>query len=933
MSLTIGSRFGAYEVLAKLGEGGMGEVYRARDSALNRDVALKILSPAFADDADRLARFEREAQVLASLNHPHIAQIYGLERQDRQEGQERQDRTDGSRALVLELVEGPTLADRIAQGPIPLDESIEIARQLIGALEAAHEQGIIHRDLKPANIKLRPDGTVKVLDFGLAKAFDATTTSGSGARASVSMSPTLTAATQLGMILGTAAYMAPEQARGKPVDKRADIWAFGCVLYEMLSGRRPFAGEEVSDTLAYVITKDVDWSVLPPTAPRHIQRLLRRCLEKDPKRRLRDIGDARVELEDGIARDESTSATTTAVTVSAPKPSIVRRAFPWIAGIAAGAAAAASVGFAIPPRPAASQPAQRLSLIIPPTTPYVGQVGGELAISPDGTRLVYAAVQGGTRMLFTRNLDQLDAQPIRGTDDAYNPFFSPNGEWIGFFTGGGSPNGKLKKIAVRGGPPLTLGDTTVPSGAWLPDDSILFTRSEASIWSLYRVPTGGGTASKFSTPAADQKEQRHAWPEVLPDGRNILLSVTIGSTSFDESRIAVMSLETGKYRTVVEQGYHARYLSSGHIVYALGGNLMAVPFDAQRLVTTGPPVPIVEGVRSRTTTGEVCFGVSSSGFLVYEPGAVERLSRRTLTWVDRAGNEESLPAPPRSYVYARLSPDATRIALDIRDQDNDIWVWDLTRRNLTRLTFNPGVDSFPVWTRDSKRIIFASAPRASALSNLYWQAADGTGQPERLLESGMSQAPQSVSPDGTQLLFRQAEAQLDLYTLPLSGERRPAPLLRTPFGEQNGEVSPDGRWLAYQSNESGQSEIYVRPFPNAESGKWQISATGGTRPLWSRDGHELFYLTGPSDVRTAVMAATISGGATFSTGTPQMVFQGPYATGGGVNQGRTFDVSADGKRFLMIKDLTIESGTPNDPPLVVVLNLFDELKRLAPPKR
>ena len=926
MPLTIGSRIGPYEVTGALGAGGMGEVYRARDTALNRDVALKILAAAFADDAERLARFEREAQVLASLNHTNIAQIYGLEGQEGREGQERK----RPRVLVLELVEGLTLADRITQGALPLEEAIEIARQIAAALEAAHEQGIVHRDLKPANVKLRPDGTVKVLDFGLAKALEATS---GAAPSSISMSPTLTAATQLGMILGTAAYMAPEQARGKPVDKRADIWAFGCVLFEMLSGRRAFAGEEVSDTLAYVITKDVDWSALPADTPPHIRRLLRRCIEKDPRKRLRDIGEARVALDDSAVRDEPASAVTTAIAPPAPRPSITRRTLPWIAGLAAGSALTATIAIVTRPR-STTAPAQRLSLVIPATTPYVGQIGGELAISPDGTRLVYPAVQGGTRQLFMRNLEQLDAQPIRGTDDAYNPFFSPDGEWIGFFTGGGSGNGKLKKVTVRGGPPLTLADTSVPGGTWLPDDSILFSRGEAGlqVWSIYRVSAGGGTATRVSSPV-DRKEQRHAWPSLLPDGRNILLSVT-DRGGFDQSHIAVLSLDTGKYQTVVEQGYHARYSRSGHIVYALGANLMAIPFDARRLITTGPPVPIVDGVRARTNTGEMCFGVSSTGFLVYAPGGLARSAQLTLVWVDRTGKEEPLPVPPRAYTYPRLSPDGTRIAIDIRDQENDIWIWDLARRNLTRLTFDPGMDSFPAWMPDGKRIIFASAPSATNMpNNLFWQTADGTGKQERLIESPAGVVPQSVSPDGTRLVFRQSDStsNFDLYTLPLTGERRPTPLIRTPFAEQNAEVSPDGRWVAYQSTESGQNEIYVRPFPNAESGRWQVSTSGGRTPVWSRDGRELFYLTGP-DVRSKLMAATITPGAAFSAATPQALFEGSYLAGGG-NQGRTFDVSPDGKRFLMIKDLASDSPTSNDAPLVVVLNFFDELKRIAVPKR
>src|SRR5262245_8810958 len=830
MPLSPGVRLGPYEVIAAIGAGGMGEVYRARDTKLNRDVAPTVLPASFASDADRLARFHREAQVLASLNHPHIGAIYGFE-----------DSGD-THALVLEYIDGPTLADRIAQGAIPIEEALALASQIAEALDAAHEQGIIHRDLKPANIKLRSDGSVKILDFGWADLNDPNVSNVLSNPNAFSMSPTITSPAMMmpgvGVLLGTAAYMAPEQARGKAVDKRADIWAFGCVLYEMLSGRRAFAGEEVSDTLACVITKDVDWSVLPAGTPRHIHRLLRRCIEKDPKRRLRDIGEARVALDDGAAREESASAASAAVAAPGPKPSIARRALPWIAGALAGSALTAAVAYVARPRPAAAPP-QRLSLVIPASARYVGQYGGDLAISPDGTRIVYAALQDGTRRLYLRNLDQLDAQPIRGTDDAYNPFFSPDGEWIGFFTGAGSANGKLKKIAIRGGPPLTLADTAVPSGAWLPDDSILFTRSAGVIWSLYRVPAAGGSAIQFATPASAQKQWRYGTPDVLPGGRDILVSVTIGAPGFDQSRIGVMSLETGTYRTIVDQGYHPRYMPSGHIVYALDGNLMAVPFDARRRITTGPPVPLVDGVRSTPAIGKVCFGVSSTGFLVYDPGTTLGRAQRTLWWVDRAGNEEAVPVPPRSYVYPRLSPDGTQVALDIRDQDKDIWIWDLAGRNLRRLTFDPGVDSFPVWTPDGRRIIFASAPESNPLpSVLYSQAADGSGQPERLAEGASGQTPQSVSPDGTRLIFRQSDPKtaIDLYTLPLSGEHRPSPLIRTPFAEQNAEISPDGRWVAYQSNESGRDEIYVRTFPDAESGRWQVSTDGGSKPLWSRNG-------------------------------------------------------------------------------------------------
>jgi eukaryotic-like serine/threonine-protein kinase len=915
VALTTGLRIGAYEIVSPLGVGGMGEVYRARDTKLNRDVALKVLPEAFSLDPDRLARFKREAQVLASLNHPNIAHIHGLE-----------DSTAIS-ALVMELVEGPTLADRIAKGPIPLDEALPIAGQIAEALEAAHEQGIIHRDLKPANVKVRADGTVKVLDFGLAKALEPTTAS---VPVNVTASPTITSPammTGVGAILGTAAYMAPEQARGKTVDKRADIWAFGCVLYEMLSGRRAFAGEDVSDTLAYVITKDVDWSALPADTPAHIHRLLRRCIEKDPKRRLRDIGEARIALEDSGLRDELPGAATAAA--AGPQPSIARRALPWVAGLAAGSAVAALITWTMTrPRAAASRPVQRFTVTTPSTIRYVGELGGMLAISPDGTRLVYPAIEAGKRLLYIHSFDQFDAQPIRGTDDAFNPFFSPDGEWIAFFTAAGttSSGGKLKKVSVRGGAPLTVADTNTPTGVWNADGTIVFTRGEADGMSLFRVPAAGGTPTRLTTP--EQALSRHAWPDALPGGRNILFSIATGTGNFEDSHIAVLSLDTGKYRTIVEQGYGARYVPSGHIVYALAGNLMAVPFDAGRLETTGPPVPIVEGVRGRVVTGEVLFGVSATGFLVYAPGA-SRGPERTLVWVDRSGKEEPIPVPPREYVYPRLSPDGTKIALDIRDQGADIWVWDFERRTLTQLTFDPATDASPVWTPDGKRIIFASA-RASNILHLYWQAADGTGQAERLLETTLPQVPQSISPDGARLVFRQVNPKtaMDLYTLPLTGERRTVPLLQTSFSEQNAEISSDGRWVAYQSNESGQVEVFVRPFPNTDGGKWKISTSGGTRPLWSRDGRELFYMT-MSDNLPRLMAATISAGAGFSASAPHMLFEGRYYAVVGGTPGRTYDVSPDGKRFLMIKDLGSET-TSTDAPLVVVLNFFDDLRRIAP---
>jgi Tol biopolymer transport system component len=914
MSLPAGTRLGSYEIVAPLGSGGMGEVFRARDTKLDRDVAIKILPDAFASDTDRVARFTREAQVLAALNHPHIAQIHGFE--DAGE----------VRALVMELVEGEDLSQQIARAPLPLDEALAIAKQIAEALEAAHEKGIIHRDLKPANIKLTPDGTVKVLDFGLAKAFETTSRD---APSSVSMSPTFTA-TQVGVILGTAAYMAPEQARGKAVDKRADIWAFGCVVYEMVTGRPAFPGDTVTDIIASVVKNDPDWTALPPSTPPHVRQLLRRCLQKDSKQRLRDIGDARVELEQPASRDEAAAATATPA--RAPQRSLARRALPWIAGAAVGSALTALITWAIDrPAPAALRPAQRLPIAMPATLRHAAEFGGQLAISPDATRLVFPALEGNERHLYLRHLDRLEAQPIPGTDSAGNPFFSPDGEWIAFFTPPG-PAGKLKKVAVQGGPPVTISDANVAiTGAWSDDGMIIFTRSEGVIWSLYRVPSAGGTATKLTTPVP-QQEFKHAFPDVLPGGRNVLFSVSTSRNAFDRSHIALLSLETGRYRTVIEQGYNARYIPSGHIVYALGGNLMAVPFDLDRLETTGPAVPVIEGIR--TSAGEIAFAVASTGIGVYAPATSGRPAPRTLVWVDRSGKEQAVPVPPREYTYARLSPDGRRIALDIRDQDGDIWIWNFERRNLMRLTFDPGPDTTPVWTSDGKRIIFARG------GTLYRQEADGTGQPERLFESAVAEAatpiPEAVTPDGMRLLFRQPDPKtaIDLHILSLAGDRRVAPLFPTPsptIAERNAEVSPDGRWVAYQSNESGRYEIYVRPFPNVDSGLWQVSSGGGTRPVWSRDGRELFYATGRLE-STRLMVSAIAPGGAFSAAAPRLLFEGPYVGGAGV-PARTYDVSPDGQRFLMMKDLAAESTASIHAPFVMVLNFFDELKRLAPPKR
>jgi serine/threonine-protein kinase len=929
MSLAAGTRLGAYEIVSLLGAGGMGEVYRARDGKLDRDVALKILPDHFASDAERLARFEREARTLASLNHPHIAQIYGFEQ------------SGTTSALVMELVDGEDLSQRIARGAIPLDEALPIARQIADALEAAHEQGIIHRDLKPANVKVRPDGTVKVLDFGLAKALDQGSGIGDRGSGNAANSPTLTAhATQVGIIIGTAAYMSPEQTRGKVVDRRADIWAFGVVGYELLSGRRAFEGEAISDVLAAVLRQEIDWTALPADTPPELTRLLKRCLDRDVKQRLRDIGEARVTIDRIISGAPTFAEASTSAKAAADKSAGTadspawRKALPVAAVIVASALTGLAVWSFMRPAPAPPLPVQRYPLTLPASTAYVGEAGGGLAVSPDGTRIVYAAFAAGKRLLHLRSLDQLDALPIRGTDDAYNPFFSPDGEWIGFFT---SPEGRLKKVAVKGGTPVTLSETGVPTGAWLADGTIAFTRQDVPGWALMRVPAAGGAATKLSTPDPANQEVRHAFPEPLPGGHDILFSISVGSTSFNNARVAVLSLGTGTYRTVIEQGYHARYSPSGHLVYMLSGNLMAVPFDVTRLQVTGPPVQVVDGVRGRSINGEAGFAVSSTGFLIYAPGRTTTEVSRALVWVDRSGREAPIAAPARAYRSPRLSPDATRVAVDIDDQEDDIWIWDVVRRNLTRLTFDPYSDGSPVWSPDNRRIYFSSTRArgaANATANMYGQAADGTGQAERLTDGPRSQLPRTLSPDGKRLLFVEINPKTgrDISMLSLD-DHKTTPLIQTAFDEQNPEISPDGRWIAYQSNDSGVAfggSIYVRPFPAVDSGRWQVSTGGGSRPMWARSGRELFYaVANPDGTGLSMMSVPVQGGATFVAGAPQRLFEGRFVATT-TTPGRTFDVSADGQRFLMIRDTSDDIAVAAGPSLIFVLNWFDELRRLAP---
>jgi eukaryotic-like serine/threonine-protein kinase len=803
---------------------------------------------------------------------------------------------------------------------MPLDEALPIARQIADALESAHERGIIHRDLKPANIKVRPDGTVKVLDFGLAKAFE-----GEVATPDVSHSPTLSvAATRLGMILGTAAYMAPEQAKGRSVDKRADIWAFGCVLYEMLTGRPAFEGEDASEILASIIKGSANLALLPADIHPGLRRLIARCLEKDVRKRYRDIGDVRYEL-DEIQSDPRGAQ----IPAAAGTPVVPRRLLRWSAAVAA--VTAGVVGAAVwmlKATPAtAPGPTGRFVHTLAPNQVFRNTGRPVVAIAPDGRQFVYniaaspASLTGG---LYLRSMDSLDARLIPGTEEsATNPFFSLDGQWVAFFA---PADGQLKKIPIAGGRAVALGKATNPFGAsWSADNTILFGQPAG----IMRLSANGGTPELLI--ATDKGEQAHG-PQLLPGGEWVLFSLTRGSgdTRWDVAEIVAHSLRSGERKVLWRGGSDARYVATGHLIYALDDALFALPFDLARMEVSSGAVPLLSGLRRALTptanTATAHYGVSDAGTLVYVVGTSTEGQARTLVWVDRNRREEAIPAPPRAYVYPRISPDGTQVALDVRDQENDIWIWSLARRTLSRLTFDPDWDRYPVWTPDGRRIAFSS--QRGGVQNLFWQAADGTGAAERLTESKSIQYASSISADGTTLLFEEqaTAANFDIHGLALSGEHRATSLIATMFNESNADVSRDGRWLAYRSNESGRNEVYVRPFPGVNGGRWLVSSGGGSQPLWAPNSRELLYV----DPDGRIVAVPIEPGPGFRAGNPQVIVEGPFATLlPGVN-GRMYDVSRDGQRFLMVR--SDDSGEQAAPPpqIVVVQNWFEELKRLAP---
>jgi serine/threonine protein kinase/Tol biopolymer transport system component len=873
-----GQKLGVYDILDLLGVGGMGEVYRARDTKLDRDVALKVLPPLFSADPERLARFEREARLLASLNHPNIAAIYGFEQ------------TAGVHALVLELVDGPPLAERLERGPLPTPEAVRIARQITEALEAAHERGVVHRDLKPQNIKVKPDGTVKVLDFGLAKAAMA-------AAQDADASPTSRTPidrTREGTVLGTTSYMSPEQCRGRAVDKRTDIWAFGCVLYEMLTGRPLFGEETTSDTLAAVLKQEPDWRALPADAPPGIRSLLRRCLDKDPVDRLHDIADARIEIQEAIA-----GPAVMPPAGSQPSAAPWTRMIPWV--VVAGSVVLALLVLQRWWRPTGSPGSvTRLDLVLPVGVELVTVYPPAMVLSQDGTRVAFVGAFRGSRQLYTRRLDQFETVPVRGTENANAVFMSPDGRALGFITA----DLALKRVSLSDGLVTTIEhDAEFSTGAaWGPDDHITFVRAGA----LWQVPASGGPAKQLTTLDSGKRELLHAWPHVIAEGRALLFASITGS-SRGASHIEALSLSTGQRRVIVESATYPLYLPSGHLLYFRDGALLGAPFDVDRLEVTGPVVRVLDNLAVGTTMDAPLAALSNAGSLAYAPSDA---GTTQLVWVSRQGVEQPITETSRRYQYPRLAPDGRRAAVATA---GDLWIQDIARATFTRLTSEQTVgNAFPVWTPDGTRVLFRTS------TGMYSIAGDGSGHPQPIAGAVSGDLPCSVAPDGDTLAFLRQNAQTsrDVYVLSLSGRSGPRPVVSTPAFEGGAQFSPNGHWMAYASDESGQMQVYVRPFPGPDR-RWQVSTQGGTQPLWSRNGKEIFYRIG-----NKMMVVDVSAGVDLTLSQPRQLFEQRY-----VFQNvslANYDLSPDGQRFLMVKD---EAGSGR---LNVVLNWTEELKRLVP---
>jgi len=889
MAILPGRRLGPYEILSAIGAGGMGEVYKARDTRLDRVVAIKVLPAHLADRAELRERFEREAKTIASLNHPHICTLYDTGHQD------------GIDFLVMEYLEGETLAQRLVKGSLPLDQVLQYAIEISDALDKAHRKGVTHRDLKPGNIMLTKSGT-KLLDFGFAKLKQ------DAAPANVSLSDLPTAKDPLtaqGSIVGTLQYMAPEQLEGKEVDARTDIFGFGAVVYEMATHKRAFEGNTQASVISAIMSSEPPpMSSLQPMTPPALDRVVKRCLAKDRDDRWQTARDLEVELKwiaDGGS--QSTFATT------APAKGIYALVRRWLI-ISAGALllVATITGLAVLfLKPSSPKPVTRFAMPLPAGQRLSGLDQPAIALSPDGTRLTYVATQGGMQQLYLRAMNSPEAKPIPGTEGAVAPFFSPDSQWVGFFVGGA-----LKKISVNGGAAVTLcgapGGSIFYSGSWGPDDTIVF--NYTNIGGLWRVSAAGGAPQQLTKPKPG--EFYLEFPQMLPSGKAFLFAA---GGSLPNIQVGIHSQQTGETRDLVG-GTRPSYAPTGHLVYSQAGTLMAVPFDPQRLGLNGAPVPVLEGVLQSPTTGVAQYSFSSTGTVAYVTGSIQG-TRRKLVWVDRKGVEQPLTGETHVYRAPRLSPDGRRVAVAIAEQGaGDIWVYDLARGTLTRLTFGGG--NTPIWTPDGKRIAFQT--QSGGTPAMFWQPADGSGGAERLTVSEYQQVDGSWSPDGQVLAFVEVNPTTgrDIWTLRVEGDRKPQPFLRTQFNETTPQFSPDGHWIAYASDESGRYEIYVQPYPGP-GGKWQISTEGGAEPVWGHNG-EIFYRSG--DKMIAVETTTQP---TFSADKPKVLFAGQYVPS--LLTMSNYDVSPNGQRFVMIKE---DDQAATATQINVVLNWFEELKEKVP---
>jgi serine/threonine protein kinase/Tol biopolymer transport system component len=900
-----GTRLGAFEITEVIGHGGMGVVYKGHDTRLDRSVAIKSLPPELINNATARTRFMREAKLLASLSHPNIGVIHDIIEQP-----------EGNSYLVLEYIPGQTLAERIAEGSLKLQEALTIALQIAEAIAAAHEHDVIHRDLKPGNIKITPGGIVKVLDFGLAKALGGES------------SEKPTTITQPGRLMGTPAYMSPEQARGKLTDKRSDIWSFGCVLYEMLTGKIPFEGETATDTLAHIIERQPDWELFPQVTPSNIRTLLRRCLEKDQRRRFQHMGDIVIEIHETLSPPSTAPPTVTLARLEATR----RPKLQTVAIIFAGALICTLVVVA-----ALWNPWRTSSVTGPQLSRFVinmaqgesiagtslgsaGALGSAVALSPDGTQLAYVVHGGDTNHLCLRSMEAFDAKTIQGTEGAEAPFFSPNGNWIGFFA-----DGKLKKVSLFGGAPQTICEVQrAREGCWLEDDTIVF--ADEQKYGLWQVTTNGGEPKQLTTALKLQKENRehsHLFPHILPEGKGVLFTIF----SPGQNLIAAFSFETGQYMTLIEQGSCAHYVQTGYLIYSLAGDLNAVPFDLKAMKVTGPSFPVVEGVMSFDWYEGAHFSVSQNGSLVYVPGSAAPVANTRIVRVDRIGKVKALPFPRGDYQAPRIAPDGDRmLVVELIPKPPHLWVFDLARGAKRRFTDDRGDTYWGIWSPDGKQIVFNSS-LGGATMDLYSKPADGSSQEKRLTKSTNLRhlVPMSWADNGKSLIVTQfvdPNVGFDISILPYESAGTLQPLINTGFNEFHPMISHSGRWLAYSSDESGRAEIYIKPYPGP-GGAIPVTTDGGREPLWDPSEKELYYR---DDTGDKVFKVSILTEPTVQVGSPELLFEGRFV-GSSSFWGRVYDISPQGDFFVLIEEGEMQPATQ----INVVVNWFEELKQLVPP--